>query len=78
MQNGKQRKKASAELANSTVSMLMSFVYLITICWVVPVVPMVLVWVLDLSFVTFLLLWCWGLPMLSLVWYLFTKKKTKD
>ena len=75
MQNDKQRKKASAELASSTVSMLMSFVYLVTICWVVPVAPMVIVWMLDLSFITFLLIWSWGLPILSLVWYYFTKKK---
>jgi hypothetical protein len=75
MQNDKQKKKASDELASSTVSMLMNLAYLMTICWVVPVVPMVITWTLDLSFIAFIVLWSLGLPLLSLLWYYLTKKK---
>jgi hypothetical protein len=78
MENDRQRKKASAELASSTVSMLMNLAYLITICWVVPVAPMFIVWILDLPFTDFIALWSCGVPLLSLMWYYLTKKKVND
>jgi hypothetical protein len=78
MENDRQRKKASAELASSTVSMLMNLAYLITICWVVPVSPMLIVWILDLPFTAFIALWSFGVPLLSLMWYYITRKKAND
>jgi hypothetical protein len=78
MENDKQRKKASAELASSTIFLLMSFAYLVTICWVVPVAPMFIVWILDLPFTAFIALWTCGVPLLSLMWYYLTKKREND
>jgi len=73
MQNQKKRKKTSVKLVNSTVLMAMSLVYLMTICWVVPFGPMIIVWMFDLPFTSFMIIWSSGLPFLSLAWYYFLK-----
>jgi hypothetical protein len=75
MQRDKQRKKARSELASLTISMLLSLIYFITVCWVMPVTPMIIVWMFDLPFKAFLALWISGLPFFSLSWYYLSKKR---
>ena len=73
-------KEKRARLVDSTSSLVISFVYLLTICWVAPVAPMIITWIFDLPFTSFMILWASGLPFLSLAWYYFfkTRKKTKQ
>lgn len=77
MKSGKRKKGPSSELASLTVSMLLSLIYFITVCWVVPVAPMIIVWMLDLPFTVFLVLWLNGLSFLGLAWFYLSKKNPK-
>ena len=75
MTRKEQRSKESLELAASTVSMLLSLVYLVAVCWIIPVIPVMIVWFLDLSYTSFLTLWLGGLPFAFLPLYYFVKNK---
>jgi hypothetical protein len=77
MQRNERGKSTRSELASLTVSMLLSMIYFMTVCWVMPVVPMVIVWVFDMSFTSFMALWFSGLPFFSLSWYYLLKTKKK-
>jgi len=65
------------ELADSTSLLIVSFTYMLTICWVVPVAPMIITWILDLTFSSFMIIWTSGLPFLSLAWYCFFKTRER-
>jgi len=67
------KEKTRARLVDSTSSLVISFMYLLTICWVAPVAPMIITWILDLPFTSFMILWASGLPFLSLAWYYFLR-----
>jgi hypothetical protein len=68
----KTNKEQISELTNLTVSMLLSFAYLLVVCWALPLVPMMITWMLGWPFTTFLYLWLGGLPFIvSVVYYLF-------
>ena len=75
MPREEQRNKESLELADSTVSMLFSLIYLIAVCWAIPVIPVMVLWFLDLSYTYFLTLWLAGLPFACLPLYYFIKNK---
>jgi len=77
LKNLKRKEKAQANLVNSTSSLIMNFVYMLTICWVAPVAPMIITWILDLPFTSFMIVWASGLPFLSLSWYYFFKTVEK-
>jgi len=49
----------------------MNFMYILTICWVVPVAPMVITWMLDLPLALFILIWASGVLFLGVSWYYF-------
>ena len=78
MKNRRRKEDARAKLVDSTSSLIISFVYMLTICWVAPVVPMIITWIFDLSFTSFMVIWATGLPLLSLAWYYFLKKSDED
>lgn len=75
MQRSKQRKTEKAELANLTVSVVLSFTYLVIVCWIVPIAPMIIIWLADWTFSAFLTLWLAGLPFACLPLCYFLKKK---
>ena len=70
-----ERSKETLKLAASTVSMLLSLIYLVAVCWIIPVIPVMIVWFLDLSYTSFLSLWLGGLPLAFLPLYYFVKNK---
>ena len=71
-------KQINSELASLTVSMLLSLIYLVfVVCWIIPVTPIMIVWMLDLSFTTVLTLWIVGSSFLCLPLYYFSKIKGK-
>jgi len=73
MQTNKQGKRRESQPPSSTVTMLANLLYLVTVCWVIPVVPMVIVWVLRWSFGAFLVMWVDAMPLLITGWYLLFK-----
>lgn len=75
MQRSKQRKAEKAELASLTVSVVLSFTYLVIVCWIVPIAPMIIIWMADWTFSAFLTLWLVGLPFACLPLCYFFKKK---
>lgn len=75
MTRKEERSKESLELAASTLSMLLSLVYLVAVCWIIPVIPVMIVWSLDLSYTSFLTLWLGGLPLACLPLYYFIKNR---
>jgi len=70
-----ERSKETLELAASTVSMLLSLIYLVAVCWIIPVIPVMIVWFLDLSYTSFLTLWLGGLPLACLPLYYFVRNR---
>jgi len=76
--NRKSKEKTHANLIDSTSSLVISLVYMLTICWVAPVVPMVITWIFDLPFTSFMVIWAVGLPFLSLAWYYFFKTRKNE
>ena len=62
--------KSKSKVASINGSMLASLIYLVTICWVVPIFPIVIIWFFDLNFLGLLFLWVDGLPFLCLAWQL--------
>ncbi|MFB0523219.1 MAG: hypothetical protein ACETV1_05615 [Candidatus Bathyarchaeia archaeon] len=70
-----ERSKETLELAASTVSMLLSLIYLVAVCWIIPVIPVMIVWFLDLSYASFLTLWLGGLPLACLPLYYFVRNR---
>ena len=77
MRNQKSKEKTRAQLVDSTSSLIISLTYMITICWVVPIAPMIITWILDLPFTSFMVIWTVGLPFLSLAWYYFFKTRKR-
>lgn len=75
MQKNKQRKTEQTELADLTVSLVLSITYLVTVCWIVPIAPMVIIWMADWTFSAFLGLWLAGLPFACLSICYFLRKK---
>ena len=75
MTRKEQRSKESLELAASTLSMLLSLIYSVAVCWIIPVIPVMIVWLLDLLYTSFLTLWLGGLPLALLPLYYFVKNK---
>jgi len=69
LKNRKSKEKTRAKLADSTSSLVISLTYMLTICWVVPIAPMILTWSLDFSLASFMITWAAGFPFLSLAWY---------
>jgi len=70
-----ERSKETLELAASTVLMLLSLIYLVAVCWIIPVIPVMIVWFLDLSYISFLTLWLGGLPLACLPLYYFVRNR---
>jgi hypothetical protein len=71
MQGDKERNK---ELSDLTATMFLTLAYSLSICWVIPVVPMILVFMLNYSFTSFITLWMVGLPICALfLFYLYRK-----
>jgi len=64
-----------SELAGLTVSMLLSLAYFVTVCWVFPVIPMLVVLIYGLPFTTFMAIWLCGLPFAGLALYYFYKTR---
>jgi len=75
LRRDKQRRADRKELANLTVSMVLSFTYMVIVCWVVPIAPMIIIWLADWTFLDFLTLWLVGLPFACLPLYYLVKKK---
>ncbi|MDH5794839.1 MAG: hypothetical protein OEZ24_01895 [Candidatus Bathyarchaeota archaeon] len=75
MRRDKQRRADRKELANLTVSMVLSFTYMVIVCWIVPIAPMIIIWLADWTFSDFLTLWLVGLPFACLPLYYLVKKK---
>jgi len=68
-------ERPSSELATLTVSMLLSLGYLMAVCWVIPVAPLMIAWMLDWTFTAFLTIWFGGLPLTSLILYSCSKMR---
>jgi len=75
MPTEEQRSRETLKLADSTLSMLFSLIYLVAVCWIIPVIPVMIIWLLDLSYTSFLTLWLGGLPLACLPLYYFVKNK---
>lgn len=69
------KKTGNSELANLTVSMLLSLAYFVTVCWIFPVIPVAIVSILELSVTAFLILWLGGSLFAGLTFYYFRKRK---
>jgi hypothetical protein len=55
--------------------MLLSLAYFVAICWIFPVIPMIIVLMYGLPFTSFLILWLIGLPFTGLAFYYFYKTR---
>jgi hypothetical protein len=75
LQRDKQRRAEKAELASLTVSVVLSFTYFLIVCWIVPIAPMIITWMADWAFSTFVSLWLVGLPFACLPLGYFLKRK---
>lgn len=64
-----------SQLANLTVSMVLTLAYLVAVCWIVPVIPMVIALVYGWPFTAFLAVWLIGLSISSYAFYCFFKRK---
>jgi hypothetical protein len=65
----KPSKGNNLELANLTISMMLSFAYLLVVCWVFPIIPMAMTWILGWPPTTLIYLWLGGLPFIGLAVY---------
>jgi hypothetical protein len=64
-----EHNRQETDLANTTVTMVFSFVYLLVVLWVIPIVPMSFAWVFGWQFASFIQLWLFGFPFASVVAY---------
>ena len=69
------KETRDSELAGLTVSMLLSLAYFVTVCWVFPVIPMIVVLIYGLPFAAFMTIWLGGLPFAGLALYYFYRTK---
>jgi len=68
-------ESGNSEMANSTVSMLISLAYFVAVCWVVPIIPAVLGIMYSLPSTIFLALWVTGSLFIGLASHHFFKEK---
>ena len=61
-------------IAELTAQLLVSLVYWLIILWIIPIAPMIIIWMFDLPLTVFPFLWLAGLPASSLVIYYFSKR----
>lgn len=70
------RRTGNSELANLTISMLLSLAYFVAVCWIFPVIPMAIFTIFELSVTAFLALWLGGSLFAGLTLYFnFRKRK---
>jgi len=70
------RRTGNSELANLTISMLLSLAYFFAVCWIFPVIPMAIFTIFELSVTAFLALWLGGSLFAGLTLYFnFRKRK---
>ena len=70
------RRTGNSELANLTISMLLSLAYFLAVCWIFPVIPMAIFTIFELSVTAFLALWLGGSLFAGLTLYFnFRKRK---
>jgi|GEM_PF-3759067 len=69
-------RTGNSELANLTISMLLSLAYFFAVCWIFPVIPMAIFTIFELSVTAFLALWLGGSLFAGLTLYFnFRKRK---
>ena len=71
----KKRSSEKSELAELTVSMVLSVLFFTAVFWIFPVIPIVIVLMSGLSFTVFLTLWLIGLPFTGLASYYIFKAR---
>lgn len=71
----KKRSSEKSELAELTVSMVLSVLFFTAVFWIFPVIPIVIVLMSGLSFTVFLTLWLIGLPFTGLAFYYIFKAR---
>ena len=71
----KKRSSEKSELAELTVSMVLSVLFFTAVFWIFPVIPKVIVLMSGLSFTVFLTLWLIGLPFTGLAFYYIFKAR---
>jgi len=71
----KKRSSEKSELAELTVSMVLSVLFFTAVFWIFPVIPIVIVLMSGLSFTVFLTLWLVGLPFTGLAFYYIFKAR---
>ena len=63
-----------SETADLTVSMLLNLAYFVGVCWIIPVIPIMIVLMCGWPFAAFLALWLIGLPFIGYALYYFFLK----
>ena len=74
MQKSRRRDSRSPDLSELTISLFSSLLYITTICWLIPVSPLVIAWILDWSFPNFVSAWFGGTPVFCLILYYCLRK----
>ena len=72
-------KEANSELADLTATMFQTLAYSLIVCWIIPVVPTILVLILNYPLISFTTLWIAGLPISALfLFYLHRKGSSQS